>query len=456
MSALDQLFNGKGYTKLTENGDTAYYSTGKDLLDILFMSEYYSKNLNEVKIGQSDRDRLFSMFVRDPRYGLGRRELGRRLMRMSNVLLKDVVKAGRYDDIFGFENWMPFMAKQIEAGNELAKKWAPRYSSKDLLLARDFAQYLGMNKQTYGKFVKAKTVERCLSSKNTGIIQFEHVPSLAMIKYYKRFITKPDTAERFKQYLEGVRSGKNTLHVATTSVYDIYRNRYAIDPDLFFDKIEKIAINCVPIVDTSGSMTWQSSNDAYGKAIAIGHYLAKCSTFAPNQVVTFSSYPQLITLGESPKYVNNGYSHTNPRNLNGLTGYLREVTSMHTGDCSNTDFGAVMRLFENLEDVPEYLVVLSDMEFDEGSCQSKDALRHLWAEKGYKTKIVWWNLNSRNTTVPETDKDGNIFMSGYSPMLLKFLKAGFDGNKFLDNLLDEYKKAISEEPVNNELSSISW
>ena len=96
------------------------------------------------------------------------------------------------------------------------------------------------------------------------------------------------------------------------------------------------------------------------------------------------------------------------------------------------------------------------MEFDEGSCQSKEALRHLWAEKGYKTKIVWWNLNSRNTTVPETDKDGNIFMSGYSPMLLKFLKAGFDGNKFLDNLLDEYKKAISEEPVNNELSSISW
>ena len=313
-----------------------------------------------------------------------------------------------------------------------------------------------MNKQTYGKFVKAKTVERCLSSKNTGIIQFEHVPSLAMIKYYKRFITKPDTAERFKQYLEGVRSGKNTLHVATTSVYDIYRNRYAIDPDLFFDKIEKIAINCVPIVDTSGSMTWQSANDAYGKAIAIGHYLAKCSTFAPNQVVTFSSCPQLITLGESPKCVNNGYSHTNPRSLNGLTGYLREVTSMHTGDCSNTDFGAVMRLFENLEDVPEYLVVLSDMEFDEGSCQSKEALRHLWAEKGYKTKIVWWNLNSRNTTVPETDKDGNIFMSGYSPMLLKFLKAGFDGNKFLDNLLDEYKKAITEEPVNNELSSISW
>ena len=456
MSALDQLFDRNNGTKFTENGDPAYYSTGSNLLDLLFMSEYYSKHVNEAKIGKSDKERMFSMFVRDPRYGLGRRDLGRHLMRMSGVSLKDVVKAGRFDDVFGFENWMPFMGEQIEAGNELAKKWAPRYSSKDLLLARDFAQYLGLNKQQYGKFVKAKTVERCLSSKNTGIIQFEHVPSLALIKYYKRFITKQDTAKRFKEYLDGVKSGKKTLHVATTSVYDIYRNRYSIDPDLFFDKIEKIAINCVPIVDTSSSMTWREANDAYGKAIAIGHYLAKCSTFAPNQVVTFSSHPQLVTLGESPKPVNNGYSSIHPRNLNGLTGYMREVESMHTGDCSNTDFGAVMDLFMNLETFPEYLVVLSDQEFDEGSCQSKDVLRKMWAEKGYTTKIVWWNLNSRNTTVPETDKDGNVFISGYNPMLLKFLEAGFDGNKFLDKLLGEYEKAVYGTRSDNELLNISW
>jgi hypothetical protein len=35
-------------------------------------------------------------------------------------------------------------------------------------------------------------------------------------------------------------------------------------------------------------------------------------------------------------------------------------------------------------------------------------------------------------------------MSGYNPMLLKFLEAGFDGKKFLNKLLSEYKKAISE------------
>jgi hypothetical protein len=33
-------------------------------------------------------------------------------------------------------------------------------------------------------------------------------------------------------------------------------------------------------------------------------------------------------------------------------------------------------------------------------------------------------------------------MSGYSPMLLKYLEAGFDGNMFLDKLLKTYDEQI--------------
>lgn len=435
MATLKQIFSN---TKLTENGDIAYSSTGNHLLDILFMTEYFQRHLGEVYIGDSDKEKLFSMFIRDPRYGLGKRDLGRQLMLLSGVDFEGIVKAGRYDDIFFKPGWEDFLAYEITNGNELAKKWAPRYSSKHLMLARQFAKHLGMNKQQYGKFVKAKTVERCLSQKNTGIINFEHVPSLAMIKYYNRFMRGNDTSKRFQAYLDSVRSGEKKINVSTTSVYDIYRNREQIDADLFFDKIEKISINCVPIVDTSGSM--HNSNDSYGKAVAIGHYLAKCSTYAPNQVVSFSSRPQLITLGipVSQRY----YSEQSFQSFKSK--YEREIASMYTGDCSNTDFGAVMRLFANLTDVPEYLVVLSDMEFDSGSKMSKDQLKNLWQQKGYKTKIVWWNLNERSTTTPEIDAEGNIFMSGYNPMLLKFLEAGFDGQKFLDKLLDEYEKKISE------------
>lgn len=438
MATLQQAF---GNTKLTENGDIAYTSTGNNLLDILFMSEYFQKHLNHVGIGTSEREKLFSMFMRDPRYGIGLRDLGRELMKQSEVDLADVVKAGRFDDIFSMEGWMPFLRDEILAGNELAKKWAPRYSSKNLMLAREFAKFLGMNKQQYGKFVKVNTVEKNLSDKETDGIVFEHVPSLAMIKYYNRFIKGKDTSERFKEYLTDVKSGKKELKVSTTTVYDIYRNMDKIDPDLFFDKIEKIAISCVPVVDTSGSM-WDM-NDSIGKALSIGHYLAKCSTFAPNQVVSFSSRPQLITLGSDD--VNRrayGMYEQLLESGNGSS-YAREIASMYTGDCSNTDFAAVMDLFKSVDTLPEYIVVLSDMEFDRGSYQSKNELRNLWRMMGYTTKIVWWNFNSRSTTCPEIDADGNIFISGYNPMLLQYLEAGFDGEKFLDKLLDVYKEKIA-------------
>ena len=115
---------------------------------------------------------------------------------------------------------------------------------------------------------------------------------------------------------------------------------------------------------------------------------------------------------------------------------------MRTGDYTNTDFAKVMELLKDLDELPEYLVVLSDMEFDLGSNQSKNELESIWEANGYKTKIVWWNLNSRAITVPEMDDKGNIYMSGYSPILLKFLSVNFDGVAFLNKLLDEYKKAI--------------
>jgi hypothetical protein len=123
--------------------------------------------------------------------------------------------------------------------------------------------------------------------------------------------------------------------------------------------------------------------------------------------------------------------------------YQKEIASMHTGDCSNTNFGAVMDMLSNLKtEMPEYLVVLSDMEFDEGSSMSKDETMQLFKSNNWSTKIIWWNFNSRNKTAPETDSYGNIFISGYTPMLLKYLETGFDAQQFLQKLLEEYAKNI--------------
>lgn len=441
MNALEQLFA----EKRTENGDKSYNTTGNNLLDILFMTAYFEKHLDEVYIGKTDKEKLFSMFIRDPRFGIGRRDLGRELMKLSDVQGADVIKAGRYDDLWYNPtnvnlNFLNIALSERSTDRELAKKWLPRLNSKNRNVAKILCQLWGLTEKQYRKMIKCDTTESKLSQHRTEEIQFEHVPSLAMIKYYDRFKRGEDTKYRFEKYLESVKKGETKLNISTTNVYDIYKNRDKIDADLFFDKLEKIEISCIPILDTSGSM-WDG-NDSIGKATSIAHYLAKCSTYCNNQVLSFSSEPRLITIEEqkSPKYARGywgGYMDFGNKNK-----YSRELNSMYTGDCSNTDFGKVMNILKELKEFPEYLVVLSDMEFDYGSKQSKDELKRIWKENNCHTKIVWWNFNDRNKTCPEVDSEGNVFISGYNPMLLQYLEAGFDGNKFLDKLLEEYKKKI--------------
>lgn len=427
MNELEKLFA----QKKTENGDIAYTTTGKKLLDILFMTAYFETHLNEVKIGQSDKEKLFAMFIRDPRFGLGRRDLGRELMKQSNVSAENIVKSGRFDDLLFSptnEN-LEYLMTEVKNGNVLAKKWMPRLTSKNKEVAKAICRMFNLNEKQYRKLIKVRTVEALLSAKKINDIDFEKVPSLAMVKYYNRFMQE----ERFRKYIDSVKKGENKLNISTTTVYDIYKNRNNIDAQLFFDKLEKININCVPILDTSGSM--QDMNDSIGKATSIAHYLAKCSTFAKDYVVSFSRYPQLIHMGYDRDKFRFKYDSTQSQ-------YINEINSLYTGDCTNTDFRAVMELFRDMQEVPEYLVVLSDMEFDYGSSMSKDQTMRLFKQKGYKTKIIWWNFNARNTTVPEMDGYGNIYISGYSPYLLKFLESGFNGQKFLDKLLEEYKQKI--------------
>ena len=457
-SELDMLFNGK----LTENGDAAYISTGNHLVDLLFCGDYYSKHLMNVRIGDSDLEKLFAMFVRDPRHGLKYRDYGRVLMRQAGVSAENVALAGRYDDLW--ENplsdelnmdWVNYLFEQCKAGNELAKKWMPHYQAKDengkptksTVMAAKFRRMLNMNKQTYGKFVKCDTVESKLSSHRNDDIDFSKLPSLALIKYWGRFAgtnkanPKTDMAERFQAYLDSVKKGESKMNMSTASVYDIYRNADKINADIAFAQIEKISGSWLPIVDTSSSMCWDESDDAISKALAVAHYLAKCSTYAPNKVVSFSSRPKLIELGVTPSV---GSSYKLPKE-NG-TVYNHEIRSMYTGDCSNTDFGAVMDCLSKLTtEFPDYIVVLTDCEFDDGSNEANQEVLDNWHMTGIRTKMVWWNFNSRNTTSPEVirrGKDGSIFISGYNPQILKFLDCGFDAEVFLATLLSEYKKAI--------------
>ena len=428
--------------KLTENGDLAFKSpvigeTEDDLmLDILFKTEYYSTHLDELPVlPKTMRCIKFAQFIRDPRYGLGKRDLGRRLLFNLRVNYKMILNCGRADDLFyaytdSFKDLCDFLYEEIQVKeNELVKKWMPRYSSKNKDLAirimnvwfKNEPDYI-KRKQMYSHLIKANTTEQHLSRKETDKIIFDQVPSLASIKYANRFSRGEDTKERYHQYLEDVKAGKKEIKVSTTTPYDIYRNRYKIDADIFFNALPKISGSWIPIIDSSGSM--QDANDSYGKAMAIGHYLAKCSTCCSNMAISFSSTPKILDISR-------------------CNGYLDEINKLDTGDYTNTDLGKVMQLLTALKgktivNYPKFLVILSDMEFNRGSNTSIKEFNTINRQLGTNTKIVWWNLNSRNTTCPEMDESGNIFISGYNPMILKFLEVQFDAKAFLNKLIEEY------------------
>lgn len=453
MNEIEKILN----EKKTENGDKAYRSTGHNLVDLLFMSEYFNKHLNEASIGTSEKEKLFSMFMRDPRYGMGRRDLGRRLMKLSGVSAENVVKAGRFDDLYkiGTDECIEYLKEQLESGNELAKKWMPRLTGRNKEIAKALCKMWKISEEKYRKLIKTdNTVEYKLSyavpkeqseldklfgkgnyiHPLVGEIDFEKVPSLAMHKYLKTFSTREDIKDRFNEYIQAVKKNKAKVNTKTANVYDAYQtatmdcmttqsvreNADVIAKKTVENATIGVELNAIPILDTSGSMTW--GGNLLEKATSIAHGIATHSTYAKNQLISFSSYPQLMTIkGET----------------------LREqYRSMFTGDCSNTDFGKVMKLLQKLEKYPEYLIVLSDMEFDRGSNQSKEETMRIFKEHGADTKIIWWNLNNRNKTVPEFDEYGNIYLSGYNLQLLKLLENKFDMTSYLDKILKEYAKNI--------------
>ena len=435
MTELEKIFA----TKRTENGDLAYKTTGNNLTDLFFMTPYFEKHLDEVKIGTSEKEKIFSMFIRDPRFGLGRRDLGRELMKQSEVPFYDVVLAGRYDDLWHIptnEN-LNYLRTKLNEGDELAKKWMPRLTGKDKRIAKALCKEWGITEQEYRQLIKTDaTTEYKLSyaEKQEGTplndlfnkneyrhplvneIDFEKVPSLAMTKYLHTFSTREDLKSRFEEYIKAVKENKAKVNVSTTNVHDAYKTATGGDwttqsveeeaRDIVGKKIVdnatlNVEMDAICILDTSGSMGWLGSGDLIDKATSVAHAIAIHSTYAKNQLISFSSNPHLMT-------------------IKGAT-LKEQYQSMYTGDCSNTDFGKVMDLLKGLKKYPQYIIVLSDMEFDAGSNQSKQELMALFKKHEANTKLIWWNFNDRNKTTPEFDEYGNIFLSGYNMQILRLL-----------------------------------
>ena len=457
MTELEKIFA----TKKTENGDVAYKTTGNNLTDLFFMTPYFEKHLDQVKIGTTEKEKVFAMFVRDPRFGLGRRDLGRELMKQAEVAPYNIVRAGRFDDLWHLptEDNINFLRASL-TGNELAKKWMPRLTGKDKLIAKALCKEWNINEKEYRKLIKTDTTTEyklSYAEKLEGTplnelfkkgnykhplvneINFEKVPSLAMTKYLHTFSTREDIKDRFEEYMKAVKENKAKVNVSTANVHDAYKTatKSANEAnDIIAKKIVEnetigVELDAICVLDTSGSMydgwgwggpDFTNANDIGVKAMSVCHAIATHSTYAPNQLISFSSNPHLMTIkGETLQ---------------------EQYKSMYTGDCSNTDLAKVMDLLKGLKKYPEYIIVMSDMEFDYGAKQSKEELMQIFKKHEANTKLIWWNFNDRNKTVPEFDEFGNIYLSGYNLQILRLLENKFDMTTYIDKILEKYKKDI--------------
>jgi hypothetical protein len=205
--------------------------------------------------------------------------------------------------------------------------------------------------------------------------------------------------------------------------------------------------NFIAMVDVSGSM----NGDPLHVAIALGIRIAEKSKLG-KRVLTFSASPRWVNL----------------ENKNDFYSMVEEVNKSAFG--LNTNFYAALDLILNAiiesklspEDVQDMvLVILSDMQIDEGDECNKDVLYDTMKKKyestgirvcgrGYKPPhILFWNLRSTSGFPGLSTQPNTSMMSGFSPVLLnQFCNEGLNALQALTPW------ALLEKSLSNERYTI--
>lgn len=414
------------------------------------------------------------LWLRDVRGGAGEREITRQILRHLEAkhtqdlveIIPVLAEYGRWDDllIFTDENVKNYVyatiAANLHAGNALCAKWMPRIykykknkggsvdrstvsninRSENNKIARELMKVLGLNEKEYRKKLSSlsSTVEQNMCAQDWSSIEYSHVPSVAMNRYRAAFMRNDET--RFTEFGEKVSSGETKVNAAALFPYDIttklkYNSK---EPILVgqWDALPNYLNNSkiLPMCDTSGSMETPSGNSkmmCLDIAMSLSLYISDKQTGAFKDLfLTFSTSPQMFELKGND--IHDKYFD------------LRKYTSSHYWGGS-TDIGKAfdqvldVATKQNVQpdDMPEYLMILSDMEFNDTSwgvtennanwnCTAHEFAKLKFADAGYNLpNVIFWNLNARVGNNPVTfDETGTAMVSGFSPAVLKAILSG--------------------------------
>lgn len=444
---------------LTANGAVAHSTTGNFNVDLfgkvgsarsmdltsLFMQAYYEN---------SDLAGRILQYTRDIRQGLGERKTFKSLMvklvgldpDMAVKIVQKIPELGRYSDLLdlfdtaiGNDAKLVFV-RGITENNQLAAKWAPRRGKHAYKLARAFKMDIGEYRRMVAGM--SNTVEQKICARKWEEIDFSKLPSVASARYQKMFYRN---SENYKQYVEMLKSGDRSVKVNAGAVYpyDIIRSvRYGNSdvadaqwkalPDLM-DSDLKI----LPLVDVSGSMdtpvsggatSSQTSVTCMDVAISMGLYISERNKSSFKDV--------MVTFSESPSFVK--VNSNIP-----LSQRYREMSRMDWG--YNTNFNKVFEILLSRavnaklpqSEMPEMILVFSDMEFDRaGNKPNYAILKKQYKKYGYELpKLVFWNLAANGHTPIKANENGAL-VSGFSPNTLKGVLKGVDNFNPINIMLE--------------------
>lgn len=462
----------------TENGASTYVTTHSDCLD-LFATIGALRSSDEetiinrfIKAYSEDPDLAMKtlFFARDIRGGLGERRVFRVCLKWlaenapASVRknLGHVAEFGRWDDLLSLMGTpcevdaVALIRKQLEAdlsalasGGEvsLLAKWLPSVNAsnmKTVIYAKRLANSLGMSERTYRKTLvqlreRIRIIENNLREKDYTF-DYAKQPSKAMFKYRKAFVR--NDGERYGAFMDRVTRGEERLHTGTLMPYELVEpfldwNAYSNDNRAFmrpvsdeerrtlnatWDSLPEFANseNALAVIDTSGSMYCGGRPMPAAVALALGLYFAEHNTGTfRKHFIEFSDTPQLIeikgdTFADRLRYVAS----------------FNQVASTNLESVFDLVLSAAVRNKVPQKDLPATLYIISDMEFN--SCVANSTMTNFenakekFASYGYQLpKVVFWNVQSRNTQQPVTmNEQGVALVSGCTPRLFSMLQEG--------------------------------
>ena len=395
---------------------------------------------------------------------------------------------GRWDDLLVFtdkdckELAYNTIADALLAGNALCAKWMPRIyklkkvqvqkqvkgtgingtfakpatktvnvvdrnslsnknRQKNNTIARELMAVMNLTERQYRKMLSSLTqvVESKMCDNDWANIDYNHVPSVASARYVKAFKRHDEVG--YEQYLSDLTEGKAKVNASAIFPYDVLKNM--VPSRLGKPTAEQVKLGIsqwdalpnylegakvLPMVDTSGSMSCSAGGTEMScmfVAVSLGLYIADKQDGAFKDLwLNFSTQPQLFEL-KGNSIAQKAYD-------------LYMNYSGHNYWSGTTNIGRAfdkvleVAIKSNLapEDMPEKLLVFSDMEFNDSTgAWGKSPYQHAKAKfekAGYKLPhVVFWNLNARpgNNPVSATDT-GVSLVSGFSPNILKSILSG--------------------------------